>query len=116
MVNFVGQNIQRNDNNQVFEIDHNTLKKGVNVVTFVGKPFVKQYQWDEINTNPGVVKVFTPAKQWKVKSFNGLAQVIVRTNQQAGEIILTATSGKLTTGVIKLQSSNTDPAAKPKVE
>jgi len=112
----VGKNIQRNDNNQVFEIDHNSLKKGVNVVTFVGKPFVKQYQWDEINTNPGVVKVFTPASQWKVKSFNGLAQVIVKTSQQAGEITLTATSGKLTTGVLKLQSNNPGSAAKPKVE
>ncbi len=101
----IGKDLKRNDPNQVFVIDHNILRKGRNVVIFSGKPFVKQTQWEEINTNPGTIKVYNPAPQWKRKTFNGLAQVIVKTTKQAGEITLTATSPELVPATLKIMSA-----------
>jgi len=98
-------NVKRNDPNQVLVLDHTILKKGKNVVVFAGKPFVKQAQWEEINTNPGTIKVLNPAPVWKRKAFNGMAQVIVKTTKQAGEIILTATSEGLGSATLKIVSA-----------
>jgi beta-galactosidase len=100
----VAKDLKRDDPGQVFILDHNQLRKGKNVVVFIGKPFVKQTQWEEINTNPGTIKVYNPAAQWKRKTFNGLAQVIIKTAKQAGEITLTATSEGLTPAILKLES------------
>jgi beta-galactosidase len=45
-----------------------------------------------------------PAGNWKRSLFSGLAQVIVRSTGQPGEITLTAKSPGLTDGVLKLQA------------
>jgi beta-galactosidase len=100
----IGKDLKRDDPNQVFVLDHSILKKGRNMVVFSGKPFVKQTQWEEINTNPGTIKVYNPAPQWKRKTFNGLAQVIVKTTKQAGEITLTASSEGLAPATLKIMS------------
>lgn len=102
--NLLAKNLERNDPNQVFVLDNSILKKGQNSIVFVGKPFVKQTPWEEINTNPGTIKVYNPAPQWKRKTFNGLAQVIVRTTKQAGEITLTATSEGMAPATLQLES------------
>jgi beta-galactosidase len=86
-------------------LDHNILRKGKNVVAIEGKPFVKQSQWEDINTNPGTIKVYNPAPQWKRKAFCGLAQVIVKTTRQAGEISLTVTSDGLVPATLKITSN-----------
>jgi len=98
----LAKDLKRNDPNQVFVLDHSILKKGKNTVAFEGKPFVKHSQWEEINTDPGTIGVYNPAPQWKRKAFNGLAQVIVRTTKQAGEISLTATSEGLTPTTVEI--------------
>jgi beta-galactosidase len=103
----LAKDLKRDDPNQVFILDHTILKKGKNEVVFTGKPFVKQSQWEEINTNPGTIKVYNPAPQWKRKTFNGLAQVIIRTTKQAGEIILTAVSEGLAPATLKINSEQT---------
>jgi beta-galactosidase len=100
----IGSNIKRDDPNQVFIIKHEILHKGKNVIVYAGKPFVKSYMWEEINSDPGVIKVVNPPAPWKRKVFNGLAEVIVQTKKQAGEIILSAESKGLLTGKIKLNS------------
>ena len=41
---------------------------------------------------PAVVKVRTPAEPWKRKLFNGLAQVIVQSTAESGELTLVATA------------------------
>ncbi|HYH16684.1 MAG TPA: hypothetical protein VD794_15745, partial [Flavisolibacter sp.] len=51
------------------------------------------------------IQLLTPAAPWKRKLFNGLAQVIVQTTKQEGELTLTATSADLKPAVIKIQSS-----------
>jgi len=92
------------DTNHDFVLDHSLLHKGKNVIAFEGKPFVKRNTWEEINTNPGTIKVFNPSPQWKRKTFNGLAQILIRTTKQPGEITLTATSEGLTPATLKINS------------
>lgn len=100
----IGKDIQRHDPAQVFVLDHKFLRKGVNEIAFVGVPFVKQTQWEEINTNPGTIKVHNPAPQWRCKVFNGLAQVIVRATSESGRITVEARSEGLETARIQVTS------------
>jgi beta-galactosidase len=51
-----------------------------------------------------IVRIVTPAGEWKRSLFNGLAQVIVQSTQQPGEIALTAKSQGVTDAMLKLQS------------
>jgi len=101
----LAKDLRRFDPNQVFVLDHNILRKGKNVVAIEGKPFVKQSQWEDINTDPGTIKVYNPAPQWKRKAFNGLVQVIVKSTRQTGEISLTATSDGLLPATLKINSN-----------
>ena len=105
----VGKGLIRNDPNQIFQLERNSLHKGLNSVVFVGKPFVKKTEYEEINTDPGMIKVYNPAPQWKRKTFNGFAQIIIQTIKNKGEIILTASSGGLKTAVLKINSNATIP-------
>jgi len=97
------QTIQNPD--MVCVLDNNTLHKGINAVVFVGKPLVKKTEWEELNTNPGTIKVHNQAEPWKRKTFNGLAQILVKTTKQAGDITLTATSEGMIPAILKLKSS-----------
>jgi beta-galactosidase len=105
----VGKGILRNDPNQIFQLESNTLQKGINSVVFVGKPFVKRTTYEEINTDPGTIKVYNPAPKWKRKTFNGLAQIIIKTMKNKGEVSLTASSNGLKAFVLKLNSNATVP-------
>jgi beta-galactosidase len=49
--------------------------------------------------------VSNAAPQWKRKTFNGLAQIIVKTSKQAGEITLTANSDGMIPATLKLTST-----------
>jgi hypothetical protein len=66
-----------------------------------------------VRGNPAVVKVVTLAEGWKRNLFNGLAQVIVQSTGQTGDITLTATSPNLTPAVLKftLQAAFTPASA-----
>jgi len=101
----LSMDLTEKDQNQVYVLDNNTLHKGINTLVFVGKPFVKKTEWEELNTNPGIIKVQNPALPWKRKTFNGLAQIIIKTTKQAGDITLTATSEGMITAVLKLKST-----------
>lgn len=85
-----------------FVLNANHLLKGVNSVVIVGYPLVKKNAWDAVNNFPGNIKVTTEAEQWRRKVFNGLAQVIVQSTGEAGEITVTATSSSLKKGEIKI--------------
>lgn len=99
----LASNIGRKDD-QNYQLDPTTIQKGKNEYVVVGKRFKKRSEWDEPNTNPGVIQVVIPAEPWKRKAFNGLAQVIVQSNQQAGDIVLKATAPGLTSTFIKLKA------------
>jgi beta-galactosidase len=98
--------VKRDAPDQVYVLDHNILKKGENVVVFVGKPIAKKVSWEEISTNPGEIKIYNPAAQWKRKLFNGFAQIIVKSSNSEGEITLKATSGRVQSSVIKINSKS----------
>jgi beta-galactosidase len=103
----IAQNIKRNDPVNLYPLDQAILQPGKNVYAIVGAPLVERYLYDNLNTDPGVIKLFTPAGAWKRRVFNGFAQVIVQTTQLPGEIILIATSHGLKQGELKLKSQET---------
>ncbi|MCX7987564.1 MAG: DUF4982 domain-containing protein [Bacteroidales bacterium] len=89
-------NIPRDDPRQSFLLDHNVLRKGRNVIAFVGQRFRKKHIYDEPNTDPGLVQVWNPAPQWHRKLFNGWAQVIIQStgdNTQNGIILKAESDG-----------------------
>ncbi|MFZ0034913.1 MAG: beta-galactosidase GalA, partial [Sedimentisphaerales bacterium] len=100
----VASDIKHNAPNQDYKLDHSILKSGKNIYTAIGTPLVKMQQWENLNIDPGVVKVFIPAETWKRKVFNGLAQIIVQSAQQPGEITLTATSPALQPATVKIKT------------
>jgi len=51
-----------------------------------------------------LVQIISPSPQWKRSLFNGLAQIIVQSTMQPGELILKATSEELQQAVIKIQT------------
>lgn len=110
----IANNIAKNAPNQEFELDHSILKQGKNELVIVGQRFRKAYQWDEPNTDPGLIQVIVPSENWKRKAFNGYAQIIIQTQKQAGDITLTAYGEGLQSKSIKLTTNIT--SARPYVE
>ncbi len=101
---FVSAGIKRNAPNQNFKLDLGILKEGKNVYAVVGTPLVVRRQYEELNADLGVVQVFIPAKDWKRKTFNGFAQIIVQSGQEAGEMTLAAVSPGLKSDTAKIKT------------
>jgi beta-galactosidase len=103
----LASNIKRDAPNQAYRLDHKIIKSGKNEYAVVGQRFRKKQQWDEPNTDPGLVQTISPSPQWKRSVFNGLAQVIIQSLKKPGELVLKATAEGLQQSVIKIQ---TEPA------
>ncbi|MFZ6013483.1 MAG: hypothetical protein ACOYXT_24290, partial [Bacteroidota bacterium] len=65
-------------------------------------PIPKRNEWDNVNTDPGLVQIRVNADPYKRKLFNGLAQIIVQADGK-GEVILEATSQGLKSAILKIQ-------------
>jgi beta-galactosidase len=104
----IATGIRRNAPNQDFVLDHRFLNAGKNSFTVVGVPFVMTRQWENLNADPGLVQLIVPAGEWKRKAFNGLAQVILQSERQAGEITLTASSPGLKSATIRVRTVQAD--------
>jgi beta-galactosidase len=103
--NIVGQNQVNVPMNTEIILPADILRPGKNVIAAA----VEQPWGGRRNQgSPGVIKVTTPADAWKRNLFSGLAQVMVQSTGQPGEITLTAKSAGLTDGVLRIQS---EPAA-----
>lgn len=102
--NLIAANIKWDDPNQNFELDHSILIEGENVYAVTGQRFKKRYRWDEPNTDPGLVQIIEPCQNWKRKTFNGLAQIIVQSTNDPGEIHLKVISDKTQDGEITINS------------
>jgi beta-galactosidase len=100
----IAAGIQRDEPGQSYQIDRAVLKPGLNTYAVTGQRFRKKHQWDEPNTDPGVFQVYNPAPEWKRRLFNGLAQVIIQTTEETGEIIINAESAGLKQTQIKILS------------
>jgi beta-galactosidase len=96
--------LKSEDPNQTFRLDPAWIQSGRNTYAATGQRFRKKHQWDAPNEDPGLVQVVCPAGQWKRNVFNGLAQIIVQSAAQPGEITLSAASDGLRTGVAKVRT------------
>ena len=96
--------IPENKKGDSFVLDKANIRAGKNTITIVAEPLIYKYKWGTVNKNPGTIQIITPAPQWKRTLFSGLAQVIVQSTGEAGEITLTATSNGLKKAEIKIQS------------
>jgi beta-galactosidase len=76
------------------------LKEGKNTIYIATKPLEKIKDWDVMNTDPGIIQILTPTESWKRKLFNGYAQIIIQKNEGEKEVILSATSNGLKSGVL----------------
>jgi beta-galactosidase len=105
----IAEGIRRDDPAGFYRLDRQILHGGKNVYAVTGKPLVPRFLYDDLNTDPGIVQVTLPPAAWKRRAFNGLAQVIVQTMVQPGEIRLTAESAGLKKGVLVLKAQACEP-------
>jgi beta-galactosidase len=68
------------------------LKQGANTIQIIAPPLQKIKDWDVMNTDPGIIQVITPSEPCKRKLFNGYAQVIIQKDENAAEVVLSATA------------------------
>ncbi|MGH7980683.1 MAG: hypothetical protein ACREE6_15000 [Limisphaerales bacterium] len=91
-----------------FDLDPALLRQGKNVVAIIATPLsrgARDRRSDERETgNPVVVRIVTSPGSWKRSLFNGLAQVIVQSTRQPGQITLTASSPSLSPYTLKLHT------------
>ena len=104
----LAQNLKVDAVGYEYALDRSLLHAGRNVVTLYVTRFsaankaMQAFSWD--GPGPAAVQVAMPAPQWKRSVFNGLAQVIVQSKREAGEIRLTATSPGLSPAVVNIAS------------
>jgi len=110
----IASNIKRDAPDQAFRLGHKIITPGRNVYAVVGKRFRKTYRWDEPNTDPGLVQTIAPPLQWKRSVFNGLAQIIVQSTRQSGDLVLKASAEGLEKREMRIRSAAAPlPAAVP---
>ncbi|MGA2748303.1 MAG: beta-galactosidase GalA [Verrucomicrobiota bacterium] len=87
-------------------IDANMLRPGINVLAVLASaPASRGTRNDgEEEAKPAIIRVTERAPQWKRCLFSGLAQVIVQSTGDPGEITLTADAQGVSESVLKLQA------------
>lgn len=104
----IGKDLKENAEGNTFKLNHSFLRPGKNQVDIIATPIPKKYEWDNVNSNPGTIQIVTAAPAWQRKLFSGLAQVIIQTTKEPGEITLTATSKDLKPVTLKVKSAATN--------
>jgi beta-galactosidase len=97
----VAENVSRENATREINLAADALRPGKNVIAIVATP---QPGGRGNAGSPGQIRVTTVPGDWKRSLFSGLAQVIVQSTGQPGEITLTAKSQGVTDGVLKLQA------------
>ncbi|MFZ0826181.1 MAG: beta-galactosidase GalA [Verrucomicrobiia bacterium] len=109
----VAEHVLRDDATREITLAADALRPGKNVIAIVAAPSEvapgKRGARNRNQDNPGLVRMTVPPAPWKRSLFSGLAQVIVQSTGQPGEIKLTATSPGMTDGVLKLEAQTTTP-------
>lgn len=91
------------DDPEKYILDTALLREGKNFIHITAKPLQKVRDWDVMNTDPGIIQVVTPAESWKRKLFNGYAQIIIQKDENAKEVVLTASAKELRAGNLNLK-------------
>jgi beta-galactosidase len=103
----IAENVSRQDATREIKLAAGVLRQGKNVVAIVAAPpragRGNRGGQGGKQGSPGLVRMTIPPAPWQRSLFNGLAQVIVQSSGQSGEITLTAKSPGVTDGVLKLQ-------------
>jgi beta-galactosidase len=102
----IATDIPENKKGDTFVLDKSNLRAGKNTITIVAAPLIYKYKWGTVNTNPGTIQILTPAPTWKRTLFSGLAQVIIQSTGETGEITVTATSSGFKKAEIKINATN----------
>ncbi len=89
-------------------LDKSLLKAGSNQIDIIAKPLGRRAGGNGDNASIGTVQIYREAAQWKRKLFSGLAQIIIQSTGEPGEITLSATSSGLKTGSLKINSTKSD--------
>jgi beta-galactosidase len=111
----IAQNVSRDPAGHQFDFDPAALRPGKNVIAIIATPQApaargaRGGQGTPTRGTPAVVKVVTSAGGWKRNLFSGLAQIIVQSTGQSGEITLTATAKNLPPAVLKVQAQPVPP-------
>lgn len=101
----IAENVSREDATREINLAANALRPGKNVVAIVATPAPHgRGNRGGIQGSPGLVRMTVPPTPWKRSLFSGLAQIIVQSAGQPGEITLTAKSPGVTDGVLKLEA------------
>ncbi|HLP15594.1 MAG TPA: beta-galactosidase GalA [Bacteroidota bacterium] len=98
----LASDIKRNARGQSYTLDSRWLKNGKNEYAVTGQRFRKTHQWDEPNTDPGLVGIRVRAGNWKRSLFNGLAQIIVQSTTEPGTIVLKASGEGITPATLTI--------------
>lgn len=98
----IAASLPENKKGDTFKLDPAILKVGKNTLAIVAIPLFKKQSWESINMNPGLIQLLKPAGQWKRKLFSGLAQVIVQSTGEPGQITLKGSSAGLKSGEVKI--------------
>ncbi|MBE8724227.1 beta-galactosidase GalA [Flavobacterium hungaricum] len=85
---------------QKYILEAKILKQGDNSIYIIATPLQKVKDWDVMNTDPGIIQVITPAESWKRKLFNGYAQIIIQKDDNAKEVVVTASAKGVKNAVI----------------
>jgi beta-galactosidase len=95
-----------------FAVASELLRPGRNVIAIIAAPPPGGRNMEEEQSHNivrAMLRIITPASPWKRDAFNGLAQVLVQSEQTPGPITLTATSAGLTSAVITLEAQPAPP-------
>ncbi len=107
----IAENISSSIANHEFNLPAAALRPGRNVVAIMDElrtgGRINRSGRGANQSSPALIRVTTPAENWKRSLFSGLAQVIVQSTGQPGEITLIAKSPGLTDAVLKLQTEQT---------
>nr|WP_315241604.1 beta-galactosidase GalA [uncultured Flavobacterium sp.] len=91
------------EDDQKYILNSNVLQQGTNTIQIIAPPLQKVKDWDVMNTDPGIIQVITTAEAWKRKLFNGYAQIIIQKDENAAEVVLSATANGLNAGTLVLK-------------
>jgi beta-galactosidase len=100
----IATNIAQSHKGNTFILDAAILHKGINSIAIVATPLLKKQPWETVNMNPGLFQIITPAQEYKRKLFSGLAQVIVQSTGDAGQITVTATANNIKKGEVVIEA------------
>ena len=103
----IATRLPRTNSDHELNLGRELLRPGRNIVAVVatvGEGSPQRGGRTRPEAGRDTVRIVTPAGDWKRSVFNGLAQVIVQSAQQSGEVTLKASSPDLSSNVIELLS------------